>query len=92
MTPTAFAAACWRVAALAYWLGGDRETFVADDDGEILGTYYMRPNHAGRDTPAAPPLNSTANGGTRKAGDGEVQPRAAARNIREYWRQRRQAG
>lgn len=33
--------------ALAYWMGGDRETFVADDAGEILGTYYMRPNHAG---------------------------------------------
>lgn len=33
--------------ALAYWLGGDRETFVVDDDGEVLGTYYIRPNQAG---------------------------------------------
>ncbi len=33
--------------ALAYWTGRDRETFVAEDDGQILGTYYMRPNHAG---------------------------------------------
>jgi ribosomal protein S18 acetylase RimI-like enzyme len=33
--------------ALAYWLGADKETFVAEDDGSILGTYYMRPNHAG---------------------------------------------
>lgn len=33
--------------ALAYWMGGDRETFVAEDAGEILGTYYMRPNYAG---------------------------------------------
>ena len=24
--------------ALAYWLGADKETFVADDDGVILGT------------------------------------------------------
>jgi GNAT superfamily N-acetyltransferase len=33
--------------ALAYWLGRDRETFVAAADREILGTYYMRPNQAG---------------------------------------------
>jgi len=34
-------------AALAYWLGPDKETFVAEEDGVILGTYYMRPNHTG---------------------------------------------
>ena len=33
--------------ALAYWLGGDRETFVAEEEGEIVGTYYMRANQAG---------------------------------------------
>lgn len=34
--------------ALAYWMGLEKETFVAeDDDGAILGTYYMRPNQAG---------------------------------------------
>lgn len=33
--------------ALAYWMGPDRETFVAEEDGVILGTYYMRPNQAG---------------------------------------------
>ena len=33
--------------ALAYWLGPDRETFVAEADGAILGTYYLRPNGAG---------------------------------------------
>lgn len=33
--------------ALAYWLGADRETFVAEMGGEILGTYYIRPNQAG---------------------------------------------
>ena len=33
--------------ALAYWLGTDKETFVAEEDGVVLGTYYMRPNQAG---------------------------------------------
>jgi ribosomal protein S18 acetylase RimI-like enzyme len=33
--------------ALAYWLSADKETFVAEADGAILGTYYMRANQAG---------------------------------------------
>jgi ribosomal protein S18 acetylase RimI-like enzyme len=33
--------------ALAYWLGPDKATFVAEENGEILGTYYIRPNQAG---------------------------------------------
>ena len=33
--------------ALAYWLGPDKETFVAEEEGALLGTYYMRPNQAG---------------------------------------------
>jgi ribosomal protein S18 acetylase RimI-like enzyme len=33
--------------ALAYWLGHDRATFVAQDDGAIVGTYYLRTNQAG---------------------------------------------
>lgn len=33
--------------ALAYWMGADKETFVAEDDGQILGTYYLRANQAG---------------------------------------------
>jgi len=33
--------------ALAYWLGADRETFVAEENGEILGTYYLRANQPG---------------------------------------------
>lgn len=33
--------------ALAYWMGSDRETFVAEEDGRILGTYYLRANQAG---------------------------------------------
>lgn len=33
--------------ALAYWMGQDKETFVAEDKGEIVGTYFMRPNQSG---------------------------------------------
>lgn len=33
--------------ALAYWMSPDKETFVAEDGGEIVGTYFMRPNQAG---------------------------------------------
>ena len=33
--------------ALAYWLAADKEIFVAEADGVILGTYFMRPNQAG---------------------------------------------
>jgi L-amino acid N-acyltransferase YncA len=33
--------------ALAYWLASDRETFVAEEDGEIIGTYFIRANQAG---------------------------------------------
>ena len=33
--------------ALAFWLGDDRETFVAEEDGEIVGTYFIRANRAG---------------------------------------------
>ena len=33
--------------ALAYWLGQEKETFVAEQEGAILGTYYLRPNQAG---------------------------------------------
>ncbi len=33
--------------ALAYWVGADRETFVAEQDGEIVGTYFIRANQGG---------------------------------------------
>ncbi len=33
--------------ALAYWAGADRETFVAEVDGAVLGSYYIRPNQSG---------------------------------------------
>jgi ribosomal protein S18 acetylase RimI-like enzyme len=33
--------------ALSYWMASDKETFVAEQDGVVVGTYYMRPNQAG---------------------------------------------
>src|SRR6185312_10982785 len=33
--------------ALAYWMGSDKETFVAEQEGTVLGTYFIRPNQAG---------------------------------------------
>jgi len=33
--------------ALTYWLSGDHEPFVAELDGEILGTYFLHPNQSG---------------------------------------------
>lgn len=33
---------------LTYWTGDDRETFVAEVDGEVLGTYYLKANQPGR--------------------------------------------
>jgi ribosomal protein S18 acetylase RimI-like enzyme len=33
--------------AIAYWCGRNHETFVAEDEGNILGTYYLRANQAG---------------------------------------------
>jgi len=34
-------------AALAYWCGADKQTFVAEEGDTILGTYFIRPNQAG---------------------------------------------
>jgi ribosomal protein S18 acetylase RimI-like enzyme len=36
-----------REEALGYWTGADRKTFVAEEDGGIIGTYYLRPNQLG---------------------------------------------
>ena len=33
--------------AIGYWCGRNHETFVAEDKGNILGTYYLRANQAG---------------------------------------------
>jgi ribosomal protein S18 acetylase RimI-like enzyme len=36
-----------KAAALEYWMGRDRETFVAEDAQGLLGTYYLRANQLG---------------------------------------------
>lgn len=36
-----------REEALAYWLSDGHEVFVADDDGKIIGTYFLRANQKG---------------------------------------------
>jgi ribosomal protein S18 acetylase RimI-like enzyme len=36
-----------RDAALAYWLSTAHEVFVAEENGDVLGTYYIRPNQSG---------------------------------------------
>ena len=33
--------------ALAYWLAANHEVYVAEDSGEIEGTYYLRQNQQG---------------------------------------------
>jgi ribosomal protein S18 acetylase RimI-like enzyme len=33
--------------ALAYWLSENHEVYVAKENGEIVGTYYLRPNQQG---------------------------------------------
>ncbi len=35
-------------AAVAYWHSGGRVVFVAEQAGQIVGTYYLRPNGEGR--------------------------------------------
>ncbi|MBS0123373.1 GNAT family N-acetyltransferase [Thetidibacter halocola] len=34
-------------AALAYWFGPERRVFVAEEDGQVLGTYYIVRNQKG---------------------------------------------
>jgi len=33
--------------ALAYWLSAEREVFVAEDNGELIGTYCLQANQQG---------------------------------------------
>jgi L-amino acid N-acyltransferase YncA len=33
--------------AIAYWIRPDCETFVVEEDGRLLGTYYLRANQLG---------------------------------------------
>jgi L-amino acid N-acyltransferase YncA len=36
-----------REEALSYWFSAEHAVFVAEEDGEILGTYYLRANQKG---------------------------------------------
>jgi ribosomal protein S18 acetylase RimI-like enzyme len=36
-----------KVEALAYWMGPGHEVFVAEEDGEIVGTYFLQANQKG---------------------------------------------
>jgi L-amino acid N-acyltransferase YncA len=36
-----------REQALAYWFSSDHTVFMAEEDGEVLGTYYLRANQKG---------------------------------------------
>jgi ribosomal protein S18 acetylase RimI-like enzyme len=36
-----------REGVLAYWLSPGHEVFVADDNGQVIGTYYLRSNQQG---------------------------------------------
>ncbi len=36
-----------QTASIAYWMGPDRETFVAEEGGRLLGTYFLRANQLG---------------------------------------------
>ena len=54
--------------ALAYWTAPDREAFVAEGEGRVLGTYFLRANQAG--------------GGAHVANTGyAVHPQATGRGI-----------
>jgi ribosomal protein S18 acetylase RimI-like enzyme len=33
--------------ALTYWMGADHEVFVVEEDGEIVGTFFLKPNQNG---------------------------------------------
>ena len=36
-----------RESALAYWFSPEREVFVAEESGEVVGTYCLQPNQKG---------------------------------------------
>jgi len=36
-----------REEALAYWFRADTHTYVAEEDGSVVGTYILRPNQSG---------------------------------------------
>jgi ribosomal protein S18 acetylase RimI-like enzyme len=53
-----------RAQALSYWTSPAHEVFVADEDGGVLGTYYMRANQQGGGSHVANCGYMTAEGAT----------------------------
>jgi len=39
--------------ALTYWMSPEKETFVVEDNGAIVGTYYIRANQSGAESTSA---------------------------------------
>ena len=72
-----------REEALAYWCAPDRETFVAAEDGRILGTFFVRANQPG-------PGSHIANAGymTHAEAAGRGVASAMARASLEWARER----
>lgn len=71
-----------RDAALAYWLGDDRETFVAEENDEIVGTYYLRANQAGGGSHVANCGYISARKGVARAMHAHSLNKARARGFR----------
>ena len=36
-----------RASALDFWIGGDHSAFIAEDGGQLVGSYYLHPNQRG---------------------------------------------
>ena len=72
-----------RAAALALWFGADREAFVAEAGGQVLGTYYLRRNQEGGGAHVANCGYVTATGAT-----GRGVARSMCRHSLEHARTR----
>ncbi len=72
-----------REEALAYWFAADREAFVAEEGGRILGSYFVRANQAG-------PGSHVANAGymTHKDAAGRGVASAMCRASLDWARER----
>jgi L-amino acid N-acyltransferase YncA len=62
--------------AIAYWMGPGREVFVAEQDGRVVGTYYVCANQRGGGAHVANCGYTT---------DPEVRGRGIARAMAEHW-------
>jgi L-amino acid N-acyltransferase YncA len=62
-----------RAEAFRYWFAPDKQVFVAEEEGQVLGTYYLKPNSTGL-------ANHVANAGymTHRAARGRGVARAMA--------------